>query len=41
MADLVEEIPHAHIWVYPAPDKALGNKNDFAANAAALRAALQ
>lgn len=35
-----EEIPHAHIWVYPAPDKALGNKNDFVTNAANIRALL-
>lgn len=35
-----EEIPHAHIWVFPAPDKAHGDKNDFATNAAVLRAAL-
>ena len=35
-----EEIPHAHVWVYPASDKAHGKKSDLPANAAALRAAL-
>ena len=35
-----EEIPHAHVWVFPAPDKAHGNKNDLPTNAAALREAL-
>ncbi len=32
-----EEIPHAHIWVYPDPEKAKGDKNDLVANAAALK----
>jgi len=35
-----EEVPHAHVWVFPAPDKATGDKNDFETNAANLREAL-
>ncbi|MHB8860439.1 MAG: HIT family protein [Minisyncoccota bacterium] len=35
-----EEIEHAHVWVFPAPDKAHGKKDDFAANVVALRSAL-
>ncbi len=35
-----EEVPHAHIWLYPAPDKAKGDKNDFEANAEKIRRAL-
>jgi histidine triad (HIT) family protein len=35
-----EEVPHAHIWVYPAPDKAMGDKSDLVGNAAKLREAL-
>lgn len=35
-----EEVPHAHIWLYPAPDKAKGDKHDFAGNAARIRQAL-
>lgn len=31
-----EEIEHAHVWVYPDPEKAKGDKNDFAALASAL-----
>lgn len=35
-----EEVPHAHVWVFPSPDKATGDKNDFETNAANLREAL-
>lgn len=35
-----EEVPHAHIWVYPAPGRAQGDKMDFAANAEKIRQAL-
>lgn len=35
-----EEVPHAHVWLYPAPDKALGDKNDFGGNAEKIRQAL-
>ncbi len=35
-----EEVPHAHIWLYPNPEKASGNKTDFAGNADRIRAAL-
>lgn len=31
-----DEVPHAHIWVFPS-DEAKGNKNDFAENAAKIR----
>lgn len=34
-----DEVEHAHIWVFPS-DKATGDKNDFTANAAKIRAAL-
>jgi len=36
-----EEVPHAHIWIYPAPDKAHGEKMDFEGNAEKIRQALQ
>jgi histidine triad (HIT) family protein len=35
-----EEVPHAHIWIYPAPDKAHGDKHDFKGNAEKIRKAL-
>lgn len=35
-----EEVPHAHIWVYPDPGAARGEKADFKTNAAKLRDAL-
>ena len=25
-----EEVPHAHVWVFPNPDKTVEDKNDFA-----------
>jgi histidine triad (HIT) family protein len=31
-----EEVPHAHIWVYP-DNKVKGDKNDFAGNAEKIR----
>lgn len=34
-----EEVPHAHIWVYPE-NGAHGDKQDFAGNAEKIRAAL-
>ena len=36
-----EEVPHAHIWIYPDPEKTEGEKKDFAGNAAKIRAALE
>lgn len=35
-----DEIHHAHIWVFPGPDGS-GDKEDFAANIAKIRAALE
>ena len=35
-----EEVEHAHVWVYPNPDKASGSKNDFEINAEKLRRVL-
>ncbi|HEX8947086.1 MAG TPA: HIT domain-containing protein [Candidatus Paceibacterota bacterium] len=35
-----EEVPHAHVWVFTAPDKARGKKDDFATIAGNLREAL-
>lgn len=35
-----EEVLHAHVWVYANPEKAQGDKNDFATAAEKLRAAL-
>ncbi len=32
-----EEVPHAHIWVFPNPQKAIGDKNDFPSNAEKIR----
>ena len=34
-----DEVPHAHIWVYPS-DKAKGDKNDFDTNSQMLRQVL-
>ena len=36
-----EEVPHAHVWIYANPDKAVGDKGAFEANAANLREALE
>ncbi len=35
-----EDVPHAHIWVYPSSEVA-GDKNDFEANGRKLREALK
>ncbi len=35
-----DEVPHAHIWVFPNPDLALGDKKDFAVNAEKIKSAL-
>ncbi|MDO8624229.1 MAG: HIT domain-containing protein [bacterium] len=35
-----DEVPHAHTWLFPNPDQATGNQNDFDGNAALIRAAL-
>ena len=35
-----EEVPHAHIWIYPAPAKAHGDKNDLEGNAKKIKEAL-
>ncbi|MFH0803931.1 MAG: HIT domain-containing protein [Candidatus Tagabacteria bacterium] len=32
-----EEVPHAHIWIFPNPQKAIGDKNDFSANAEKIK----
>lgn len=36
-----EEVPHAHIWIYPAPTKSSGDTKDFKGNAEKIRAALR
>ncbi len=35
-----EEVPHAHVWLYPAPDKVAGHKSDIAGNAEKIRKVL-
>ncbi len=35
-----EEVPHAHIWVFPDPASTKGDKKDFKANAEKIKAAL-
>ncbi len=35
-----EEVPHAHIWVFPNPENTLGDRNDFAGNAEKIKKAL-
>ena len=32
-----EEVHHAHVWVYPDPEKAKGDKNDFVAHASLVK----
>lgn len=32
-----EEVAHAHIWLFPNPEKAIGDKNDFSANAEKIK----
>lgn len=35
-----EEVPHAHIWVFPNPETTKGNKKDLKENAEKIREAL-
>ncbi len=35
-----EEVPHAHIWLIPNPQTAVGDKHDLPGNAAKLKAEL-
>jgi histidine triad (HIT) family protein len=35
-----DEVPHAHIWVFPHPELAHGDKKDFAGNKEKLRGAI-
>lgn len=35
-----EDVPHAHIWIYPDPEKATVEKKDFVNNLAKIRAEL-
>ena len=35
-----EEVPHAHVWIFPAPTKVEGDKNEFEKNAEKIRQAL-
>lgn len=35
-----DEVPHAHIWIFPDPQTATGDKSDLATNAEKLRAQL-
>lgn len=35
-----EEVFHAHVWIYPTPGQAVGNKKNFEENAAKIRSAL-
>ena len=35
-----EEVPHAHIWIYPS-DQTPGDKKDFTGNAEKIRASLK
>jgi histidine triad (HIT) family protein len=32
-----DEIPHAHIWLFPNPEKSLGDKTDFKTNAEKIK----
>jgi len=32
-----DEIEHAHIWIFPRPDKTAGDKKDFKGNAEKIR----
>jgi histidine triad (HIT) family protein len=32
-----EEVPHAHIWLFPNPEKTKGDKNDFLGNAEKIK----
>jgi histidine triad (HIT) family protein len=35
-----EEVPHAHVWLFPNPKGAEGDPKDITGNAAKIRAAL-
>ncbi len=32
-----EEVAHAHIWLFPNPEKAVGDKDDFSGNAEKIK----
>jgi len=36
-----DEVPHAHVWLFPNPHLASGDKNDFKGNAEKIRKALR
>lgn len=36
-----EEVPHAHVWLYPNPTRAEGAKKDLEGNAKKIREAIQ
>ena len=36
-----DEVPHAHVWLFPHPGEAKGDKNDFVGNAAKIREMLK
>ncbi len=36
-----DEVHHAHVWIYPSPQKAHGEKNDLKSNAEKIRAAMK
>ncbi len=36
-----DEIPHAHIWIFPSPDQAKGDLKDFEQNAILLSATIK
>jgi len=35
-----EEVPHAHIWIFPDPKETSGNKKDFSGNMEKIKAEL-
>lgn len=35
-----DEVPHAHVWLFPNPAQAVGDKKDFKGNAEKLRSAI-
>ena len=35
-----DEVHHAHIWIYPSPQKVRGDKNDLEGNAEKIRSSL-
>jgi histidine triad (HIT) family protein len=35
-----DEVPHAHVWLFPHPKEAKGDTNDFAGNAEKIKKAL-